>query len=97
MHRGRRPRAAIDAAPRVLSVTRHHLLNRERIQVAATAARMRCVSRWALVNNDFDRYWAESPALPIQFISKADRCAHEACLRTLANVVYRASYAEEVC
>lgn len=97
-HRDRRTRAAIDPAAeaRTRSLTRHRLSNRERVQEAAAAAAI-SVSRLALLNNDFDRYWAEMPAVPGQSIAETGRCAHEACLQTLANVFYRASYAKEVC
>lgn len=98
-HRGRRTRTAIDPAAEAgaRSATRRRLSNRKRVQEAAAAAGTISVSRLAMLNNDFDRYWAEMPAMPGQSIAETGRCAHEARLRTPANVFDRASYAKEVC
>jgi len=98
-HRGRRTRTAIDPAAeaRARSATRRRLSNRERVQESAAAAGMINVSPLAMLNNDFDRYWAEMPAVPNQSIAETGRCAREARLRTPANVFDRASYGKEVC
>lgn len=134
-----------EAGERALSVTRHGLSNRERIEQATAAhwhtyrnrlAEMVGVSQLAMVNEDFARYWAEICAVPVGHITETVKRAQSegfctdddpellavaivsmlnqfcyiqlatpradggpddaACIRTLANVFYRAIYTEEI-
>ncbi|WP_234821506.1 TetR/AcrR family transcriptional regulator [Mycolicibacter virginiensis] len=68
-------------------------------------AEMVGVSQLAMVNDDFARYWAEICAVPVGHITETvKRLAtprddggpdDASCIRTLANVFYRAIYTEE--